>query len=106
MSGASGTSTTFAGVISGSGGALTKAGDSTLTLSGNNTYTGATLVSDGTLVVANNNALGSTGGTTTVSNGAQLQLSGSITSPEPISANGLALNQGVIHNASGSNTLS
>ncbi len=45
-------STTFSGVIQGSGG-VTKIGPGTLTLSGANTYTGATTVSAGVLKVAN-----------------------------------------------------
>ncbi|QQE12265.1 autotransporter-associated beta strand repeat-containing protein [Planctomycetota bacterium] len=45
------------GDIDGEGG-LTKEGDSTLTLSGNNTYTGATLISGGVLKVMGNDALG------------------------------------------------
>jgi len=40
---------TYAGVISGDGGSLVKSGASTLTLSGDNTYTGGTTVTAGTL---------------------------------------------------------
>jgi outer membrane autotransporter protein len=43
------TSTEISGVISGTGGSLVKAGTGTLTLSGANTYTGATSVAQGTL---------------------------------------------------------
>ena len=45
--------TAYAGVISGTGGALTKIGAGALTLSGDNTYTGGTMVSEGTLLVSN-----------------------------------------------------
>ena len=48
-----GTAQTFAGIISGSGGTLTKAGTGTLTLSGLNTYVGTTTVSQGTLNLNN-----------------------------------------------------
>src|SRR5208337_4622589 len=61
-------STSFAGVISGSG-ALTKQGGGTLTLSGANTYVGPTTVDDGTL------ALGS-GGSIALSSGLALAASG------------------------------
>jgi autotransporter-associated beta strand protein len=44
-------STTFSGVISGTNGQLSKGGPGTLTLSGNNTYTGGTAVNGGTLLV-------------------------------------------------------
>jgi autotransporter-associated beta strand protein len=45
-------------VISGASGALTKSGTGTLTLTGNNTYTGATTVNAGTLQAAATGALG------------------------------------------------
>lgn len=45
------TSTTFNGVISGTGGSLTKTGTGTLTLGNTNTHTGATAVNAGTLKV-------------------------------------------------------
>ncbi|ECC3634743.1 autotransporter outer membrane beta-barrel domain-containing protein [Salmonella enterica subsp. enterica] len=48
---------TFDNVISGSG-QVVKSGDDALTLSGNNSYTGGTLISGGTLVASNVNALG------------------------------------------------
>src|SRR5262245_35988799 len=52
-----GSNLAFAGTISGSGG-LVKEGEGTLTLSGNNSYTGGTLVNEGTLAVGSNTALG------------------------------------------------
>jgi autotransporter-associated beta strand protein len=67
--------TTFAGVISGSGG-LIKDGASTQTLSGANTYTGGTTISAGTLDV--NGAAGSLTATSAVNiSGGTLLLSGS-----------------------------
>lgn len=46
------TSTQVDGVISGTGGGLTKVGTGTLTLTGANTYTGATTISAGTLALS------------------------------------------------------
>ena len=54
--GGNNTSTTYSGVMSGTGG-LTKAGTGTLTLSGANTYTGATNVNVGTLTLGAANRL-------------------------------------------------
>ncbi|EAU0219923.1 autotransporter outer membrane beta-barrel domain-containing protein [Salmonella enterica subsp. enterica] len=48
----------FANNIGGTG-SVVKSGGDTLTLSGNNSYTGGTLISDGTLVASNVEALGS-----------------------------------------------
>ena len=50
--GANNASTTFSAVISGTGGNLTKVGSGTLTLSGSNSYTGATNVSAGALLLS------------------------------------------------------
>jgi outer membrane autotransporter protein len=73
-----GSDTIFSGTISGSGG-LIKVGEGTLTLSGNNSYTGGTLLSEGTLTVGSNRALGT--GSLTLADGTTLQAA----------ANGVAL---------------
>ena len=49
--GANNNNTSYTGAISGTGGALTKVGTGTLTLSNANTYTGVTTISAGTLVI-------------------------------------------------------
>ncbi len=65
-------STTYSGVMSGSG-SLAKTGTGTFTLTGTNTYAGATTVSNGTLVVN-----GAIAGGLTVDSGATLGGSGTI----------------------------
>mgnify|MGYP006289413909 CR=1 FL=1 len=66
--------TSFAGIVTDSGG-LTKTGVGSLTLSGINTYTGATLVSAGELVLANTNGTTlSDNSAVTVAPGATLSL--------------------------------
>ena len=73
--GGNNSSTTYAGVLSGTGGSLIKTGTGTLTLSGTNTYSGNTTVSNGKLVI---NGSISTSATTTVSSGATLGGSGTV----------------------------
>ncbi|MDP1532690.1 MAG: autotransporter-associated beta strand repeat-containing protein, partial [Rubrivivax sp.] len=53
---------------------LNKTTTDTVTLTGNNSYTGATAVSAGTLVASHASALGTTAGITTVSSGATLEI--------------------------------
>ncbi|MCS6319724.1 MAG: autotransporter-associated beta strand repeat-containing protein, partial [Nitrospira sp.] len=64
-----GTNTTYSGVISGTG-SLIKAGSGTLTLTGTNSYSGATTVSDGTLAVGNGGSTGTLGNGVVTSNAA------------------------------------
>jgi autotransporter-associated beta strand protein len=77
------TPSVFAGTIAGSNVGITEVGNSTLTLSGDDTYTGATSVSSGTLLL--NGTLGNTA--VTVSSGATIVAGSLITGS-------LTLNQG------------
>ncbi|MFN7341345.1 MAG: beta strand repeat-containing protein, partial [Opitutia bacterium] len=74
-----GTSSTFSGLIVGTGNALTKAGAGTLTLSGANTFTGGVTVAAGTLRIGHQSALGARStavGAVTVADGATVDLNG------------------------------
>ncbi|MBB5039019.1 beta strand repeat-containing protein [Prosthecobacter dejongeii] len=84
---------------------LTKSGAGSLTLSGNNTYSGSTLltgVSNNEIVVASNTALGNTVGNTTVSAGARVTLAnGIVVTGETISITGTGgNNNGALQTAS------
>ncbi|EHM2329332.1 autotransporter-associated beta strand repeat-containing protein, partial [Salmonella enterica subsp. enterica serovar Havana] len=71
-------------------GRVEKSGDDTLTLSGSNTYTGGTLISDGTLVASNVEALG----TGDVTNNATLELNTGGTFDNAISGSGQVVKSG------------
>ncbi|MGV2334524.1 MAG UNVERIFIED_CONTAM: autotransporter-associated beta strand repeat-containing protein [Planctomycetaceae bacterium] len=60
---------TISGAVGGSF-AVTKVGAGTVTLSGTNTYTGATQIDAGTVIATNSAALGTTAGSTTITSGA------------------------------------
>ena len=78
---------TLSGVISGSGGSLTKVGQGILTLSGNNTYSGGTTVSNGVLVVSADNNMGAGGGLLNLQ-GSTLLTSGTVISTRPVDLTG------------------
>lgn len=75
------TDTTFSGDISGLTGSLTKVGAGNLTLSGTNTYSGATTISAGTLTL--DGSLTSTNAVTLAA-GATLTLNGDINNAAPV----------------------
>jgi filamentous hemagglutinin family protein len=72
---------------------LNKTTGGTVTLSGANTYTGATTVSTGTLTVNNASALGTTAGGTTVDAGATLALNNFTVAGEALTLNGGTLSR-------------
>ncbi|PZE10171.1 hypothetical protein DMX10_27240, partial [Pseudomonas sp. 57B-090624] len=93
-----GADTTLSGVISGS--SLTKTGASTLTLTGNNTYSGSTSVSTGTLSIASDANLGA--GTLNLANGTTLQITGTTTLDNALALTGLVtVNAGAAATLSG-----
>lgn len=79
--------TTIAADINGSGN-LIKQGTGTVTLSGDNGYSGTTSINGGTVILGSSTALGSTAGGTTVSSGAVLDLDGQSVGAEALSING------------------
>jgi autotransporter-associated beta strand protein len=73
-----GTSTSYSGILSGTGATLTKIGAGTQRLSGNNTFDGGTTVSGGVLSLGHSAAIGT--GTLTLEAGGGLDASADITS--------------------------
>jgi len=103
----SGVDVTISGAIGefNSGMTVTKTGAGKLVLSGANGWTGLTTISAGVLNIQNASALGATGGGTTVSSGAALQIEGNITvGPEALTLNGGGVSSdGALRNISGNN---
>lgn len=104
-SASSGGTLNVSGAISGAGNA-TISDSGTVLFSGNNSYSGTTTVSSGsTLVASNNNALGTTAGNTAVSSGGALDLAGNITTAENLSIAGTGISSGgALRNVNGANT--
>ena len=96
----------LASIIGTTSGTVTKDGAGTATLTGANTYTGATTASVGALRAANATALGTTAGGVSVANGAALELSGGITiGAETLALSGTGISTGgALRNISGDNT--
>ncbi len=81
---------------------LTKRGAGTWVLSGNSTYTAATAVTAGTLMLGHANALGTTAAGTSVTAGAVLDLNGIAVGAEALTLNGTGISSGgALINSSG-----
>ena len=87
--------------ISGTG-TITQTGPGVLTLSGNNTFTGPAVVAQNSLKAGSATALGTGDGSTTVNDGASLDVNGQNLSTEPISVVGSGVNvSGALVNTGG-----
>ena len=97
---------TIGGILGTTTGGLDLTGGGNLTLGGTNTYSGTTSVTNGVLKVTNASGLGTTGGVTSVASGSELQISGTINVPEPITINGSGTAAGGALQVIGSGTTS
>jgi autotransporter-associated beta strand protein len=80
---------TLASILGTTSGTLTKVDDGTWTLSGANTFTGGTTLNSGTLNINNNQALGTSAGTFTITGGTiDATTSGIFTVAYPLALNG------------------
>jgi len=97
----SGSAFTVSNTISGTG-QLRKQGSASLTLSGNNSYSGSTNIEGGTLVAATSTALGNASGATSINSGAVLDLKSVAIGSESVSIFGT----GILNVSSGNSSLS
>ena len=86
--GSNNNSTEVSGIITGDGGSLVKVGSGTLTLTGNNTYTGGTTINAGTLQIGNGGTTGSVAGNITNNSALAFNRSDDITYSGMISGTG------------------
>ena len=93
-----GAASAYAGVVSGTGTTLTKAGSGTFTLSGTNTYAGLTTISLGTLSVFGATAAAGTGTIVVGSNTLDI-------ANAAVVSNAVTINGGTISNSAGAGTL-
>jgi autotransporter-associated beta strand protein len=95
--------TTISGVMSGTGGALAKIATGTLTLTGANTYTGATTISNGTLELSGASAKLGTGNVTVTGTGSFLTIDNGVADGLNNGATLSVANGGLLNLAAGVN---
>ncbi|MBP9912477.1 MAG: autotransporter-associated beta strand repeat-containing protein, partial [Opitutaceae bacterium] len=98
--------TEFSGTIADNGGTLRMQGSGTLTLSGNNTFSGALNVNSGVVVLTNDNALGAATSGNNIANGGALHFSSGIAVTETdLTIRGTGDGNGALHSLDGTNSL-